>query len=137
MREARLLERLRMQSAMPGRSTIEDPKKIIDSITLHLQNVLNTRQGGVQIAEDYGLPDFNDVLNSQAGAAREIEKAIRLTIQKYEPRLRAVRVRYIPIEGDLMSLNFEIHARLAVEGEEEPVVFESQLGQDGKVTIRS
>lgn len=132
-----MFERLRMQSAMPGRSIIDDPKKIIDSITLHLQNVLNTRQGGVQIAEDYGLPDFNDVLHSQAGAAREIEKAIRLTIQKYEPRLRAVRVRYIPIEGDLMSLNFEIHARLAVEGEEEPVVFESQLGQDGKVTIRS
>ena len=137
MREARLLERLRMQSGMPGRSTNEDPKKIIDSITLHLQNVLNTRQGGVQIAEDYGLPDFNDVLHSQAGAPREIEKAIRQTIQKYEPRLRSVRVRYIPIEGALMSLNFEIHARLAVKGEEEPVVFESQLGQDGKVTIRS
>ncbi|MFO8113147.1 MAG: type VI secretion system baseplate subunit TssE [Desulfosalsimonadaceae bacterium] len=136
MREARLLERIRMRAKMPDRSMTEDPKKVVDSVMAHLQNVLNTRQGGVQIAEDYGLPDFNDVLHSQAGAPREIEKSIRQTIQKYEPRLRAVRVRYIPIEDDLLSLNFEIHARLAFDNAEEAIVFESQLGQDGKITIR-
>jgi len=137
MREERLLERIRMQEKIPARSTSEDPKKVLDSVMLHLQKVLNTRQGGVQIAEDYGLPDFNDVFNSQAGAPREIEKAIRQTIQKYEPRLKAVRVKYIQLEDDLLSLNFEIHARLAVENSDEPVIFESQIGDDGKITIRS
>ncbi len=126
-----------MRSRAPGRSMTEDPKKIIDSVMRHLQNVLNTRQGGVQIAEDYGLPDFNDVLHNQAGSPREIEKSIRQTIQKYEPRLRAVRVRYIPIEDDLLSLSFEIHGRIALENTEEPIVFESQLGHDGRITIRS
>lgn len=137
MRETRLFERIRMRAKNPGRSMTEDPRKVIDSVMLHVQCLLNTRQGGVQIAEDYGLPDFNDVLHSQASAPREIEKSIRQTIQKYEPRLRAVRVRYIPIEDDILSLNFEIHARMAFENAEESIVFESQLGQDGKITIRS
>jgi type VI secretion system protein len=137
MREERLLERIRMREKMPDRSTSEDPKKIVDNIMLHLQKVLNTRQGGVQIAEDYGLPDFNDVMHSQSGAPREIEKSIRQTIQKYEPRLKAVRVKYIPLEENLLALNFEIHARLALEDHDQSIVFESQVGDDGKITLRS
>jgi len=126
-----------MREKMPDRSMSEDPKKIIDNIMLHLQKVLNTRQGGVQIAADYGLPDFNDVMHSQSGAQREIEKSIRKTIQKYEPRLKAVRVKYIPLEENLLSLNFEIHARLALEDKDQAVVFESQVGDDGRITLRS
>lgn len=137
MREERLLDRIRMREKMPGRSTTEDPKKIIDSVMMHLQKVLNTRQGGVQIAADYGLPDFNDVLHGQSGTPREIEKSIRQTIQKYEPRLKAVRVKYIPLEDNLLSLNFEIHGRLALENTDQPVIFESQMGDDGQITIRS
>lgn len=137
MREERLLERIRMREKMPGRSTSEDPKKVIDSVMLHLQKVLNTRQGGVQIAEDYGLPDFNDVLHDRAAAPREIEKSIRQTIQKYEPRLKAVRVKYVPLEDNLLSINFQIHARLTLEDTDQSVIFESQVGDDGKITIRS
>ena len=137
MREERLLERIRMREKMPDRSASEDPKKIIDNIMWHIQKVLNTRQGGVQIAEDYGLPDFNDVMHSQSGAPREIEKSIRQTIQKYEPRLKSVRVKYVPLEENLLSLNFEIHARLTLDDKDHSVVFESQVGDDGRITLRS
>jgi len=137
MREGRLLERIRMLEKTPGRSMSENPQKIIDSVLLHLQKVLNTRQGGVPIAADFGLPDFNDVLHAQSGASREIEKAIRQTIQKYEPRLKSVRVKYIPLKEDLLSLNFEIHGRLALEDSEQPVVFESLMDGDGRIIIRS
>lgn len=137
MREGRLLERIRILEKTPGRSMSENPQKVMDSVLLHLQKVLNTRQGGVPIAADFGLPDFNDVLHAQSGAPREIEKAIRQTIQKYEPRLKSVRVKYIPFKEDLLSLNFEIHGRLALEGSEQPVVFESLMDGDGRITIRS
>lgn len=137
MREGRLLERIRMREKNPNRSMSEDPKKVIDSVIQHLQKVLNTRQGCVPISGDYGLPDFNHVLYSQDGSPRDIEKAIRQTIQKYEPRLGAIRVRWAPDENEPLSMNFEIHARLVFENMEHPVVFESQLGQGGRVTIRS
>ena len=137
MREDRLLERIRKRATRPERSMTEDPKKIIDSVIRHLQKVLNTRQGWVPIAADYGMPDFNAVLQSDTGGPGEVEKLIRQTIQKYEPRLGGIRVRYVPLENAVLSLNFEIHARLEHGDTEYPVVLESQLGQDGRITIRS
>lgn len=136
MREERLLERIRAQAKRPGRSTADDPKKRIDSVLLHLQKVLNTRHGNVQIADDYGLPDFNDVLHTESTASREIEKSIRQTIIKYEQRLKAVRVRFIPEEDKPLSLSFQIYARLEGEEIEQPVVFESLVEDGGKITIR-
>jgi type VI secretion system protein len=137
MREERLLERIRSRAKTPDRSTQEDPKRIVDSVVEHLQKLLNTRQGGAQIAPDFGMPDYNEALRGQSGASREIEKSIRQSIQKYEPRLKAVRVRFIPLPDDLLSLNFEIYARLSIGDSEQTVVFESLMDEDGQIRIRS
>ncbi|MBC2714119.1 MAG: type VI secretion system baseplate subunit TssE [Desulfobacteraceae bacterium] len=136
MREERLIERIRLREKQPDRSTTEDPKKIISSVLRHLQKVLNTRQGGVQIAEDFGMPDLTDYLRGYPASLRDVEKSLRQTIIKYEPRLKAVRVKFVPQEEDLLSLNFQIIARLAGEHSDQPVVFESQVDSDGRISIR-
>jgi len=61
---------------------------------------------------------------------------IRNTIQKYEPRLKAVRVKLIPQEENMLAVSFQVVARLILEEEKDPVVFESVMDSDGKVTIR-
>jgi len=90
MREDRLIERIRLREKEPARSATEDPKKVMVSVLRHLQKILNTRRGGVPIADDYGVPDFTDFMRVYPDALREVEKSIQNTIQKYEPRLTTV-----------------------------------------------
>ena len=137
MREDRLLKRISAWKKEPHRRTSEDPKRIIDSVLEHLQQILNTRQGSVPIGEDYGVPDFTDLLHAYPDSVRDFERSIRQTIQKYEPRLTAVRVRFIPQVEELLSLRFQIFARLDTDEKKEPVVFESIVDTDGKIIIRS
>ncbi|MDY6955038.1 MAG: type VI secretion system baseplate subunit TssE [Thermodesulfobacteriota bacterium] len=135
MREDRLLERIRSWEREPHRRAQEDPKRIIDSVLNHLQRILNSRQGSTPIAEDYGVPDFTEFLRRYPDSLNDFERSIRQTIQKYEPRLRAVRVRLIPQEEDAFSLRFQIVAKLATEEYKESVRFESLVDSDGKISV--
>ena len=135
MREERLLERIRVFGKETTRRGKEDPRRITDSVLRHLQRILNTKQGNVPIAEDYGTPDFSDFLLTFPDSIREIERAIRVAIQKYEPRLRGAKVSFVPQEEDLLSLRFQIVARLDTESKTQ-VFFETQIDSDGKVTIK-
>ncbi len=135
MREERLLERIRAWKREPLRRGREEPRKVIDSVLRHLRRILNTKQGNVLIAEDYGVPDFSDFLNTLPDSIREIEKNIRAAIQKYEPRLTGVRVNFIPQEDDPLSLRFQITARLAMDAKTQ-VFLETIVDADGQVEIR-
>ena len=136
MREERLLERIRSWKKHPERRAKEDPKRLTDSVLNHLQRILNTRHGTVPIAEDFGIPDFTEFANSYPESLRTVERAIRNTIQRYEPRLRAVRVNFLPQDEDVLTLRFQIVAKLATEDTNFPVTFESVLDSEGKVKLR-
>ncbi|MBW2125727.1 MAG: type VI secretion system baseplate subunit TssE, partial [Deltaproteobacteria bacterium] len=120
MREERLLERIRSWKKHPERRAKEDPKRLIDSVLNHLQKILNTRHGTVPIAEDFGIPDFTEFANDYPNSVRRIERAIRNTIQRYEPRLKAVRVNFLPQEEDLLTLRFQIIAKIITDEETLP-----------------
>jgi type VI secretion system protein len=135
MREERLLDRIRAWEKDPARRGREEPKRIVDSILRHLRRILNTKHGNVPIAEDYGVPDFTDFLFAHPESVREIERVIRSAIQKYEPRLKAVKVNYIPQEEDPLSLRFQIVARLLNESKQS-IFFETIIDSGGKVDIR-
>jgi type VI secretion system protein len=135
MREDRLLERIRTRERESGRRATEDPEKMISSVLKHLQKILNTRQGDVPIAEDYGVPDITSFRHTVPFSLREIEKSIRRTIEKYEPRLKGVRVKFMPQEKDRLTVSFQIHARLVLEGQKEPVMFRSQIDSYGKIKM--
>ena len=135
MREERLTERIRSWNRAPDRRGGPDPKRMVASIVRHLERILNTRWGSAQIAADYGIPDFTALRSGLPDAIRDLERAIRDTIQKYEPRLEAVRVRFTPQEETILTVSFQIVARLVLEGEKNPVTFQSVMDSDGKVTI--
>ncbi|MBC2694636.1 MAG: type VI secretion system baseplate subunit TssE [Desulfobacteraceae bacterium] len=136
MGEDRLLERIQFLEKEPARRARENPKRIVDSILRHLQRILNTRQGSVLIAKDYGVPDFTDFLYSYPEALSEIERSIRQMIQKYEPRLKDVRIRFIHQDEDLLSLHFQIVAKVLTEDTKIPVLFESFVSSEGKIMIK-
>jgi len=137
VREERLLERLRRREKEPWRREREDPGLVVDSVLAHLHHILNTRRGNVPIAGDYGIPDFTEFLSHYPESLREFERAIRQTIGKYEPRLKSVRVSFVPREDDQFVVRFQISARLVTGSSGEPVLFESILDSDGKISLRA
>ncbi len=137
MREERLTERIRLWEKSPEQRGKPDPKRMIDSIIRHLERILNTRWGSAQIADDFGVPDFSDMRSGFPDALRDLEHLIRNTIMKYEPRLQSVKVKFLQHDENMLALSFQIIGKLVLEGEKTPVIFESMMDQEGKVTIRS
>ena len=137
MREERLLERILLWKKHPERRGKEDPRRVLDSVLRHLQKILNTRQGSAPIGEDFGVPDFTEFLHDYPESLRAIERTIRHTIQKYEPRLKAVRVNFLPPDDERLVLRFQIAAKLDLEDETLPVVMESLVDPDGKIKLRT
>jgi len=135
MREERLLERIQTWEEEPAKRGKEDPGRITHSVVRHLQRILNTRQGNALIADDYGIPDFMDFLQAYPDSVRDIERAIKVTIQKYERRLQGVRVSFVPHDDDFLSLRFSIRAKLTSESKIE-VNFETVIDHEGKITVK-
>jgi len=90
----------------------------------------------VPIGEDYGVPDFTDLVQVYPDGVRDFERSIKQTIQKYEPRLSAVRVRFMAPDDNVLSVRFQITARLEIGENKEAVQFESMVAPDGKISIR-
>ena len=134
MYEERLLERIRSVEREPLRRGGDNQRRCIDSVLSHLQRILNTRQGNVPIASDYGVPDFLDFLQTYPDSVHEIEQNIKNAIDKYEPRLSRATVTYVLDEDDALTLRFQIIACLTVEGGRK-VFFETVVDSDGRIRI--
>jgi len=136
MEEARLLERIRLREKNPLRRETQDASQVIDSLLNHLTRILNTRRGNVLIAEDYGIPDYTELLQNFPESLRDVERAIRQTITQYEPRLKAVRVSFMPQENNVLSLTFQISAKLVSTTSNTSVLFETQFDSGGKISVK-
>ncbi|MFP4349778.1 MAG: type VI secretion system baseplate subunit TssE [Thermodesulfobacteriota bacterium] len=134
MREERLLERLSSVEREPDRRETGDVNRQIFSILRHLERILNTRQGNVPIAPDFGMPDFTNIKMFGSESARDIEKTIQQIIERYEPRLVRTRCVFAPQEEDVLALRFKISARLA-QDKTIPVEFNTIVKDDGKISI--
>ena len=137
MQEERLLERLQNTEKNPGSRIENDLPRKVNSIMAHLQSLLNTHQGSVPIADDYGIPD---ITNTQGESVTEMTRRIELTLQgvinKYEPRLDKVKVMLISEKDEVLSLRFKLEAVLVTENST-PVVLETVVSTGGKVNVIS
>ncbi len=111
----------------------------IDSILEHLRNILNTRQGNVLIADNYGMPDLTNFPGDDlASSVAELERIMKITIQRYEPRLTNIKISYNPDMSDNLTLNFGIMAELVAaygENNQQPIFFETVITSDGVVKV--
>lgn len=134
MHEERLLERLRSFERNPLRRGNRDQRHSIDSVLAHLQRILNTRQGNVPLADDYGVPDFLNFLQTYPESIQEIKASIKNAIDKYEPRLSGTSVTFLPDEDETLTLRFQIMSSLTVEGGRK-VFLETVVDTDGRITL--
>ena len=64
----------------------------VRSIVSHLGYLFNTRRGSLPHLPDYGLPDVAEVYRDMPDSVEPLRSAIKEVIERYEPRLRRVRV---------------------------------------------
>ncbi len=136
MPEERLLERLRSHGPEARKKSGKDGRKRTYSILKHLHRILNTRWGSVPIADDYGLPDFTGLAYVYPESLKEIERSIKQTILKYEPRLETVRISFVPQDDDLLALHFQITGKVLDEEETISVTYDCLVNSEGKITMR-
>ena len=129
----------RVKEGVDGESTsVEfDINAFKSSVFLHLQKMFNVRQGSCMANPEYGLPDFND-LDMKHGfniAIKEVVKAIKDNIEKYEMGLNRVRVRYIRDELAPLDLRFEIVGVLTVGNNSQRIRFQTQKSASGIIEV--
>jgi len=137
MHEELLIERIRNLELKDSTGSESDQSYILRSIINHLQKLLNTRQGSVPIADDYGMPEF---INFQGGnfseTAQNIADEIGRIIPKYEPRLERVRVTYVPDASDFLSLRFKMQADIVhVRDKNFPIELKTIISSGGKANV--
>lgn len=134
MHEERLLERIRSVEREPLRRGGDNQRRCIESVLSHLKRILNTRQGNVPIAADYGIPDFLDFLQTYPESVHAIEQNIKNAIDKYEPRLSGATVIYVPDEAETLTLRFQITASITEE-KGRRISFETVVDTEGRIHV--
>lgn len=137
MLQERLLERIRRIEQDPEHRGLVDPNQVAASIMLHLQKILNTRQGSAPIDDDYGVPDFTDLAASfSTEIVRDLVRAIKDVIQKYEPRLSTIKIEVNPSGKDVLELHFKIEGKMRMDDNREmDVSFETIVDPDGRISV--
>jgi type VI secretion system protein len=118
------------------RSTYRDAD-LEAAVTEHLAKLLNTRQGSSLTCPDYGLIEVSEVLYDFPDAIGIMQRALKNTIQTYEPRLKNVQVRQIKDELVAeMTLSFEITAQLQLpDGRRQALRFATKVDASGNVKV--
>lgn len=137
MYERTLFERLAEPNAEQRTDDRIDVSIVLELVMTNLRTVFNTRQGSVLIRDDYGLSDLGDLSLMFRDAMAHIAREIKELIQKFEPRLEDVSVRHVPDQENPLALSFRISGDLIIGDHAETVRFDSELGHDGYVRIRS
>lgn len=105
-----------------------------NAIARGLEDLLNTRQALPETILSrhkdlensilsYGLQDFSALCISSEQDRQQICAAVRLTIQRHEPRLTDLQVRLHPEASSINRLGFILHARLRDSADPAPVKF--------------
>ena len=104
------------------------------SILANLALILNSRGDAAQSAEDFGVIDLIDIVHDFPLAGDQLQRSIRDTLARYEPRLRNLTVRLVP-SGDPLRLSFEITARYSDRGETGTLRLRTELDSSGWASV--
>lgn len=138
MYKKRLLERIRDVNNLKDGAEPHPHSSLSDeirSILGYLNKILMTRQGSVEIADDFGVPDYTGLrYDSVENSAGLIEDTIQSTVTKYEPRLKNAIVKFDGQDSQSLSLLFKAEAILNNDPSA-AVSFTTEVTPEGKTDI--
>src|SRR5262245_20003201 len=107
MLRRRLLERVLEDGTAAGRLSAADPDAVLTSIIESLRRILNSGWDDASTDGRYGLPDLRGLVRNMPQSVDGMKEAIKAAIERYEPRLRRVRVKRVE-DADAPWIRFEI-----------------------------
>ena len=132
----RLLERMALIESDPDNVAAPSRRAIMDSVRDHLIEILNSRRGCSESAPDFGLPDFVLIGGGDGlDGVRDLEREFADLIAKYEPRLHDVEIRRVEDETASGRLKFALVGKLGLNDGEDPAIFATHVGGDGRIHI--
>jgi type VI secretion system protein len=81
------------------------------------------------------MVDITEISTRFPDSIADVQKAIRITIEKYEPRLKNVQIEQLDEGGDLQTLKFKITAQLADKKGRDSIYFETVIDPTGEVQL--
>lgn len=109
----------------------QQEEDMIASIQSNLVLILNTRQGMTEHLPDFGLPDIHYVYNSLPQSLDALGEEIRQSLQKYEPRLRNIQVRFVSKSSDTFRATYHILGEIREGAEVSRIAFKTEVLRDG------
>lgn len=126
--ERRLFERLVEPEPGGSRRREIDIHQLTESVIIHLRKLMNCRHGCTLIQSDYGIPDLNEFVFAFPDSLGFMRQAVQQAIEKYEPRLSAVRVKYVENPDNPLDIHLEITAQLVTDEKPVPISFSTHMG---------
>lgn len=136
-RERSLLSRIDSADTIGRYTTKVSVDEMLDNISDNVQHMLNVRLGSVKALDDYGMPDFNDVVKEFPDAITRIRSVIKSFLDKYEPRLSNVVVTHIHDPHQPLLLKFSIAGNIKVNNKASKVSFNTVLTGAGQATVKA
>ena len=121
-----------------GGASVGESGGTVEAVLEHLDLLLNTRQGSVGHLSDYGLPDISEVYQSFPQSIEMLRRAIKNTIEKYEPRLENVQVRTVDpgdVERDAFRATYQVTGYIAAGDGRSKVRFNTTVSDTGKTSV--
>ena len=117
-------------------SAVDNMRTLEESVRQHLNQLLNSRHGMSEALPDYGLPALTDLTGGAANYARLLQEAIRLAVEKYEPRLRRVRVTRQEEDETAQKMVFRVEGELQSRSGRVGVSYEAAVAGDGRFDVK-
>jgi type VI secretion system protein len=134
--ERTLMERLSQPQAPGGPTMGENTQELTRSILRNLQKILNTRVGHAAAQMDLGTPAPCEMALLNRDGLMGVVRSLKQCIEKYEPRLSGVDVTYVRGEDDILTLRFQVTAKVATSRNGATISFDTLVDANGRIKLQ-
>ncbi len=114
----------------------ENTQELTRSILRNLQRILNTRTGHAAAQMDLGTPAPCEMALMSRDGLAGVVRSLKQCIEKYEPRLSSVEVTYVRGEDDVLTLRFQVTAKVATSKNGAQISFDTLVDSCGRIKLQ-
>lgn len=133
--ERSILERLSKPATKGQRTLNENTHEITRSVLRNLQHILNTRLGDAPAQPDLGMPSPSEITQASPDAINLVMRNLRACIEKYEPRLSSIDIAHVEAGDEILTLRFQVTARLVVSKDGHTISFDTVVNPGGHIRL--
>ena len=133
--ERSILERLAKPGIKGQRTLSQNTHEITRSVLRNLQHILNTRLGDAPAQPDLGMPSPSEITQASPDAINMVMRNLRACIEKYEPRLSSIDIAHVEAGDEILTLRFQVTARLIVSKDGATISFDTVVNPGGHIRL--